>query len=300
MKNEHNTNEYKDSLSDKILSQISQERITPTPRWHFVLKEDTLWTVWFISVLVGAMGVTGSLYTFKNAGWEFYSITHTNALSFVIDSMPYFWILSLAVFMVIGYFNIRYTKKGYKYSLVAVLGASVLASVAIGSLLYVAGAGDLIDRKIAGKVPFHRPVSEFVKKAWQDSERGLVSGSVLSFSTSTEELYLRGFDGQVWLVSTEGLPQKDLFVARTVSEVRVAGVEALAINSTTTKSIIGCFIFPLRALGAAEESEIISIEDERKLGQERNSKCRGVRPYDSLQKIRNNIYTKPNNENITR
>lgn len=300
MKKEHNTKEYSEKLSDKILSKIAEENITPIPRWHFMLKEDTLWVAWFLSLLVGSLGVAGALYTFKNAGWEYYSVTHNNVLSFVVDAMPFFWILSLVIFVLIGYVNIRYTKKGYRYPFVVILGSSVLASVAIGSLLFVAGAGNIIDRLISPRIPFHKTVEQSQQEKWLRPQIGLVAGDVLSVSTSSREFYLKSFDAQVWKISTDELTEKDWVVLQNVGTVRVAGNLSHIAQSTTTKGFEACFVFPWQKVDLSKKVISEGMLPEIKEVDMRTSKCRGVRPYDSLQKIRSNLHLQLGNEKITR
>jgi len=307
MKDLHNSKINTESLSKKIFDKIEGDEITPTPKWHFILKEDTLWILWMLSVCIGALGVTGSLYAFKNVGWEFYTVTHSNIFSFAVDAMPYFWIISLVVFTGVGYINIRYTKKGYKYPFTVILGSSVLASVAIGSLLFVAGAGDVIDRKIAGNIPFHKPASVFEHERWDSPEKGLLVGNVV---TDEDGIYIVDSIGRNWSLSTENLFTQDFEALRKFDVVRVVGLPAMVDISTTTQSFDACFVFPWDIddvpFGVKKEISqerkmqiLIKKGDERNATSTRISICRGVRPYDSLQKIRGNIHLELDNEKIT-
>ncbi len=295
MKKEHTP--QPNTLRDKILDTITSKDIQPTPKWHFILKEDVLWGVWIVSVILGASAVAGMLYAISNVGWRYYSVSHGSLTAFVFDALPYFWIISLFVCLVIACINVRYTKKGYRYTILAVLGTSIGASLLIGFALFFFGAGDYIDRRVAGQLPFHTPVFMFERARWEKPEKGLLFGTV---ETQGDSVVIVDAENVGWNLITESLVEKDIQILRSFDAVRVVGLPA-----TSTDSFYACFVFPwdpdLRGLpqkplvDIERDEHMMNIErmftklGERKLDMQRSNICKGVRPYDSLQYIRNNV-----------
>ena len=294
MNNKQNEKQNIESLTEKIISQIDSEKIKPNPKWQFILKEDMYWIFWALSVIIGAGAVTGIMYRIGNSGLKYYEVTHDNFVSFAYDTLPLVWIVILLVIVILSYLNIRKTNKGYKYPLLLVLCASVGASSIIGNFMYVLGAGPVFDREMAERFPLHRSAFVMEKEKWVKPEKGLLAGSVVIVDDDGQNVIVEDFTGHRWVVSTTEMTRRDIEVLNSQNQIRMVGLPA-----TTTDTFYACFVFPWELplpIGQMKrQKNILDGEprmflkfkfDEREDDLMRMNNCRGVRPYDVLQKIR--------------
>src|SRR5690606_38198509 len=95
------------SLAGVVLERIKAENIEPTPRWHFIFSEYSMWTMWVVSVLVGALSVAVTLYVSMYAGYALYEATHENWMQFLVEITPWLWLSLFLLMALVGHFNLR-------------------------------------------------------------------------------------------------------------------------------------------------------------------------------------------------
>ncbi|MFH1620989.1 MAG: hypothetical protein ABIB04_02800 [Patescibacteria group bacterium] len=286
---EEPTNTTPKNLTEKIMHRIEDEHLLPQPRWHFSLKNFLFWALWALSVLAGAAAVSASLFTLINSGWEFSNITHKNAISFIIDSVPFLWITAFSFMLLASYVNLRLTKRGYRYPLLGIIGLGILGSLIFGVILFNFGIGDLLERSLGPRIPMHRPIMAIQKNVWINPSQGLLAGEILEIADDSSNFILRTYDGKNWTVNTNFLAGRDMDILKNFKEVRVIG---RAVPNEDT--FHACRILPWELRGRApflpgpERPSPLRIrrimpststEYERNLESARNSECEGVRPY---------------------
>ena len=290
------------NLSSKIIDKINDEHISPTPKWHFILKDDVYWLLWLLSVCVGAVSVTGMIFGIDNSGWKYYTVTHGSFFAFVLDALPFMWFLTLLIIALVSYINMRHTKNGYKYPLWGVLISSVGVSVIAGVVLYGAGLGDYFDREIGEHLPFHISAVAMQKKVWMNPEKGFLAGRVLSFTEDDNNLLLEDLSGMNWEIDTTEMNERDFFVLSNEENVRIVGIPS---TGSSTEAFYACFVFPWKLPGdemikgkaiffgkklpPSFEMRFGPGTSERIDDSVRSNRCRDVRPYNSLQRIRDSI-----------
>ncbi len=115
------------ALAKRVLGRIEEEGIHPRPRLLFLAGNWGFWALGAASVLLGAAAIAAALFEIVNAGWGLRAALHHDIFSFVLKVMPVVWLLSLLLFIALGYLNIRRTKRGYRYPLSLIVLASVVA-----------------------------------------------------------------------------------------------------------------------------------------------------------------------------
>ena len=105
------------NFDSNILERIKEDNLKPKPKWTFLFKDSVIWFFGALSLVFGALGVSVIIYLLKNNDWSLYNKLSGSFLEFILLTMPYFWILFLAIFILVIKYNIQHTKKGYKYSL---------------------------------------------------------------------------------------------------------------------------------------------------------------------------------------
>jgi len=270
-----------ESFADKVLDRIEGEHVTPLSRTRFVAKDVLFWVLWVVSVLVGAMAVAASIFVLMNAGWRFYSATHANFITFLIDALPLFWLLAILLFILFAYENLRHTKHGYRFSLPLILLMSLPAILFFGICLFSIGLGKLMDDGIGRHVPFHQPVLIQQERLWMNPERGLLAGQVGTIDFAEQTFELTSFDGVVWQVSSQDLLAPDVRALARFPSVRIVG------RSSEEGVFHACFILPGKGDEEEESRGIVLCDElcERNLPKERSTECRGLRLYEKLERL---------------
>lgn len=275
-----------DQLVSRVLDRITGEGLTPRPRWAFLLENYVFWGLGALAVVLGATAFAAGLFEVENVGWRLYTVTHSDFASFFFESVPSLWVVALALFIFIGYMNIRRTRKGYRYSLALIALGAVLTSIPLGTLLYAAGVGERVEGVIGDHPPFYRPIMVRERAWWLAPERGLLGGTVLSSAPDLSTFVLRDFSGEEWTVDAGDLPINDRTIVARGGTVRVIGVSA----TSTTARFHACFVFPWEVHGShfvhpAAPIALIASSSATKMALARSEICRGLGPYTRLRAI---------------
>ena len=188
-----------DDLSKKIVEAIKERNISPTPKWHFMAKECSVWTFGVALVIIGSLAFSVVLFLIVNNDWEIHEAIHESFLGFIFLSLPYFWLLLLGLFIIATEYNIRHTKKGYTYSLSHIVVVILIANVAGGTILYNAGFAEAFDAKLLQKSPHY--YNQIVGKRhhrWESPEQGRLAGRVQR--VDPKSIILQDIKGNEWEV----------------------------------------------------------------------------------------------------
>lgn len=185
----------------KLAEKIKEEKLAPKPRWHFLLKDYVVWASGTLSLLIGAATVSVMIYLLKYNGWELREETHKSFLEFLILTLPYFWIIFSGLFIFILYYNLKHTKKGYRYPVWAIVMSGFFASLILGSIFYLFGVGQRIDNVLGARAPMYEKVMNRQIPFWFNPEEGRLAGTVSS-EVENESFYLVDPAGQVWQVTS--------------------------------------------------------------------------------------------------
>jgi hypothetical protein len=282
-------------FAKRVLERIERESLTPLPRSRFVLQNVALWVFGALSILFGAIAAAAALFALANEGWRYYVATHDNLLTFIIQTAPFLWLATLAVFILVGYEIFRRTRQGYRYPLFAIALGSIALALALGGALYAFGLGEVFEEGIGTYVPFYQPTIAAEEALWSEPQRGLLAGSVVSLAPDFSSFTLRAFDGSVWTIDGDDLRSFDEAALARGGLVRIVGVPYAATSTATstasTEPFHACFVFPWEVYGAypsdhdALPMPFLHIESERNESVERSQECKGVRPYAPLRAL---------------
>jgi hypothetical protein len=166
------------NISQKVLEEIKNKKIAPTARWRFLLHDYFLWAVLAVSIAIGSFASSVIIYMIRNNDWEIYEKSG-GLLNFVIYTLPYFWLIILALIIFLIEYNLRHTKRGYRFEMIGILVSSVALSVIFGGALYKSGFGQRIEMFTAKKMPFYQAFTDHRQLVWNQPDRGLLAGEVV-------------------------------------------------------------------------------------------------------------------------
>ncbi len=186
-----------EDLSKNILKTINSEKITPVPKWHFLLKNYVIWGLFFICAVIGGIAFSIILLQLSDMDWNIARRMHPNSGGWLIPLIPYFWIAILALFTGIAYHNFRHTNKGYKSSVFLILGASVLVSVTAGSIVFATGISRRVEM-FGNTIPYFREIHSPRMRLWMQESKGLMAGTIEELLPN--EMRLRNLQDRLWNV----------------------------------------------------------------------------------------------------
>lgn len=238
---QQNNESQKCCLADSILDRIEQDEIAPTPRWRFLCHEYSIWGLWIASVVIGAAAVSVMIFVSLHAGYAFYEATHDSAWEFFLEVLPFVWVLVLVAMVALAYYNIRHTRKGYRYPLWQLIISSLLLSLVGGGALHAAGLGYLIDKKLSENMPMVRTLTGVEHKMWQNPGKGRMVGTFSGFVEENQtEASFTSVDGTEWVIDVSELMPKDIDLLVSGEKVRLLGMAA----SDNESYFYGCGVIP--------------------------------------------------------
>lgn len=295
------------SMVAEIFTRIDDECVKPRSKWYFICKNELFWGLGLFSVIIGSISVAASIFAISYIELDYYTVTHDSLISFLIDTMPIMWVLCFIAFFALGYMQIRNTKKGYRYSFFLIVGCTFILSVAGGGVLHAYGFGALLEKTIENRIPFHESAPMGREQIWLKAERGVIAGKVVYIEQDNSSFVLEDWSGKVWLMNATDLMDMDIEILNENDFVRVIGLPTkLARDENARNSMHACFILPWNNLdqgeiGAMPSTQLANnidfqnnyvpmnsdvIKSERNLEDLRSKECKGVRPYQLMQKLR--------------
>lgn len=233
------TNE-RPSLAGTVLRRIEVEKIEPTPRWHFIFSEYSMWTMWVVSIGVGAISVAVTLYVSVHAGYALYEATHESWLEFLVDITPWLWLIVFVLMAVVGYLNLKKTERVYQYPVWQILLSSILLSVVGGVILNSFGAGTLVESALQKTMPMYTSLSKLEQQWWQRPQLGLLLGQAVDINSAGGTAVFVDIQNNTWELSLDELSKFDVEVLTSGDMVRILGI-----MSTSSDAVFhGCGVFP--------------------------------------------------------
>ena len=221
-----NNNQTKNTkpLKETLFERIESERVCPKSRLIFQSKECFVWFFWFLSVVIGALAVAVSLFVVIHHQFAFYEATHNNFFTFMVDVLPYLWILMFLIMVYVAIYNLKHTAHGYRYPVWVILSSSLVLSFAGGSALQLFGFGYTVDKILGDHMDMYVSQEKLEKKMWQDPDDGrLVGKQVFSTLAPTSTIVFEDVAGRRWRMDVSELPVRDLELLATNKTVKLIG-----------------------------------------------------------------------------
>lgn len=248
----------------EVLKRIEVQAITPISRFQFICAQWGVWIVWLGTILVGAAALAVSLYVTMSANYALYEATHENFLTFFVAVMPYIWVCLFIAMVYLSIFQMRNTKRGYRYSSWVVILSSLMFTVVGAVLLHSFGLGYLLDQKLGQQLDSYMSQTKMEQKMWQMPQAGRLVGRLeIDTVVATEQLEpilnFKDDTGVMWRLSVTELRPRDSMLLLKGERVRLLG------TTTNDVSFHVCGVFPAmggRAMGIREmERERLDFDE---------------------------------------
>ena len=164
------------NFAEHLLERIKKENISPKPRWHFLLKNYVVWGFGALALIFGSAAISVIIYLLKYNNWEMGLRLDGGFLSFFLITLPYFWLISLGLFILVLSYNIKHSPKGYRYKFSFIIIFAILTSIILGELFFILGLGRKIDDVLGQRAPFYSKMFNPQMNFWFNPEEGRLAG----------------------------------------------------------------------------------------------------------------------------
>ncbi len=185
----------------KLLDTIKEKDITPKPRWEFLVKDSFFWSLAVFTVVLGALCVSTIAAILHSGDWDIAERLGHSSFGYMVAILPHAWLIILFGFIFLADYYIRHTKKGYTYSLLAIVSIVVLASVVLGLLLFRVGIGHEVDEYMIMHVPQYESYGNRRGLELFHPEKGVLAGKVSLIEE--ERWYVIDREYHEWHVNVE-------------------------------------------------------------------------------------------------
>lgn len=216
-------------LFEKLKSQVETGEIAQIPTWQVLAKHYVLWGFVGLSVIFSGLALSRIFFLLDTSDILVFKHISPNISQFLLNNLPYAWMLLATLFIFLSVQRFRETEFGYRYTTHFLVSIAVLSSILLGLVLYIIGMGKFLERV------------EFSKREnlWQNAAQGRIMGTVSSISTST--VVLIDSKGRAWQViyGPQTVGKKMLIQGE---EVRMVGF--LEDDTATGTMFVGCAVMP--------------------------------------------------------
>jgi hypothetical protein len=237
----------KEKLSNKVLQKIKKENLKPKPKWEFLLKNYVFWGAFGLSILIGGLASSVAIFRITTADWDIARRLGQHPISFGFRTMPYFWLIILAAFALLAYYNFKHTKEGFKFRLPLTITASILGSIVLGFAFFGAGIAKNMDKQALKHIPLYESMhSKQRVDMWSQTEKGLIAGEIIEIKEGS--IKIENLKGEEWTINTGDLPQEIIVKLKEGMAIGAKGktIEDGIFNAENIRPWKGNFIKPSR------------------------------------------------------
>jgi hypothetical protein len=189
----------KNNSGQELFNKIKEEHISPKPRWIFCAKNYFLWVAGVFFILLAGISISIIFYNFQYNDWNIYQQATDGWWDSILLFLPVFWLVLSGSAVLLALYDLRYTKKGYKYPLGLTSGAVLLLGLSLGAVFFYGGVGRAVDDILGKKAPYYSKVINPRVDFWCQPEQGRLAGIIASI-IDKENFVLRGCEGKDWSV----------------------------------------------------------------------------------------------------
>lgn len=193
-------------ISQMALQKIKEGGIKPIPKNFFNFKRVIFWSLVFFSIIVGIVSFAILLSILFTNDWYLYNKL---GLGFIFKSLPYFWVLALILFTILGDFYYRRTSFGYRYKTTTIVGVYILITIFFGSILHIIGIGKGVEESFHRNIPIYHGFMFDRDEFWSHPEEGFISGQIILIDGNL--IRIIDIKNNIWVIETN-----DAFIGRKV------------------------------------------------------------------------------------
>jgi hypothetical protein len=184
--------------AEKFIEKIKERDIKLRPRWRFTFPNLFMWMVMFTSIIAGALAFSIILFSIQQIDFDLISHMSNSRLEWWLGMLPFLWIITVIIFLALAVFGMKYTRKGYKFTLKSMVGINVAFSILAGTLFFIGGGAAWMEGVFADNIRVYESVHAKKMKMWSMPEEGYLAGYLQQISDT--KAVLKDFDEKEWVI----------------------------------------------------------------------------------------------------
>ena len=230
------------SISKRVLEMIDEQGVEPCARYVFLCKSYTVWILWGLSIVIGAVSVAIVWFATTYRYYDIYEAMYDNFYTFMLNVLPFAWIGIFFATISVASWQLRNTSRGYRFSTTVLAVSSLTLSVAVGALLHIGGFGWSIDTWLGNNAPMYQSQLKLEYSMWQNPADGRLIGRQVAVSEqASSTIVFEDSKNTQWLVYTVDLPEEDVLYLAKGNKVRLLGSE---VDTAEQVTFHACGVFP--------------------------------------------------------
>lgn len=207
------------NLIQDTLKKIETQHIAPEPRWRCSIRKYGLWMIFWVVLILGAISFSVAFDNSSNLDWDLYQFMHQSQLAYFLSVVPYFWIILIAIFSIVAFFEIRRTETGYRYSWLKIFMITFGGILMLWVFMFFLGFGGKFNSLLKDEVPFYGRHMVVTKESqWMQPAKGFLAGTIIS--ASEKKLEINDLDGNDWNIDIDDKtlikPSVDIYPEETI------------------------------------------------------------------------------------
>ena len=207
--------------SKTIVDRIKESKVKQRPKWYFTLKHILNWLFYGICVLLGGAAFSVILFSIQQTDFDLTSHISHSSWEFVFGLLPFFWIISLLIFLVLAMIIVRRSKRGYKYNWLGLLGLSTAVSIILGTIFFIGGGGQKLETLFMENVSNYQSVHENKMRVWMRPEAGFLAGTITT--VNEKGLIVTDFNNSIWEIDYSNASISHSVVIREGEKIKLIG-----------------------------------------------------------------------------
>jgi hypothetical protein len=189
------------NISEEVVKKIKEEKIEPKSKWSCNFYNGLWWAFFIVSILLGALFLAIIFFLISDIDWNIREHLGQSSFGFFFRVIPFIWIaLSIAI-LLLAYLNLRNTRKGYKYSWLAVLLLMGVILLMSSVVLHALRVNKQANSFLKSNIPSYKRMVCDRENLWSQPERGLLAGTIMIFIQGDNKMKLVDFNNDVWEIT---------------------------------------------------------------------------------------------------
>lgn len=182
-------------LSNSILADIHKKKLSPRPRWQYILLHAALWASGIFTLILGSLACAFMMLEFSLPERAYLRWIESNAWLLLL---PYWWGIGMIIALTIGYFVFSKTGRSYRYHAGVIIGILILWSLMGWYTLYITRLAHWSDQQIRRFEPRYSEMRRGFERIIPRPEEGMLPLKVLELDGDT--IRWKNPRGQSWSV----------------------------------------------------------------------------------------------------
>ena len=189
------------TLADRFEERIQTHELPPPiPRWRFVVKRIAMWSLFTLSLIVGAASAAVASWFITDPQSFFAQYRDSQALDSLLDGLPFLWVFVSLGAAAAAYWFYERTPHAYRHRKTLIALAVVASLICLGVGLMASGVSDMLEQA-ASYVPGYANFTAPRSARFMHPEMGRIFGRIESEATNTWDV--RDPSGIVWHVNID-------------------------------------------------------------------------------------------------